>query len=65
MVSVKIVEGDLEILGSNVVRVKIVEDDLEILDYGYVWLWLRSWIVILRSWIVGMCCYGKDRGWRS
>ena len=37
MVSVKIVEGDLEILGSNVVRVKIVEDDLESVGRGYMY----------------------------
>ena len=34
------------------VRVKIVDGDLKILDRGYIWLGLRSWIVILRSWDV-------------
>lgn len=36
------------------VRGKIVDGDLENLDRGYIWLGVRSCIVILRSWIVGI-----------
>ena len=37
------------------IRVEIVTCDLKILERGYIWLWSRLWIEILRSWNVGAC----------
>ena len=39
------------------VRIKIVDGDPEILEYWYIWLGLRSWMTLLRSWNVGI--YGE------